>query len=386
MVDDPLPARFPQLLLHVFLSSLIVIANVSIQILSFITSQLRVLSLRACAPVSSVAPATLPPPESHDLTADEVSKRDSVLQELILTETTYRSYLEAYLDVYRAQLVGVISGDDIRLFFGNVEGLVGVSRQFSSLFSEQYRRGASSAGIWKCFENLPFTIKLFVPYIQQHEEALATYKSLLTSNKQFSRIVQTVESQHENLIFTSLLMQPVQRLPRYLLLLREFASATPSWHGDFEPLQRIIGLLSEAGSQVEEKRREARARMQLVELQQSIRDCPPLIHPSRRLIGVWPLADDRMELDLLSDLVLLTKLKSEKLGRKKVRVLRATIELTQVTAVVKEAAAVRLKLGQDRDDVVLRVARGIDELADQMTNLVRELMLLKVRTRNTVTV
>jgi hypothetical protein len=385
MRPEPLPARLPALLLHVFLSSLIVIADVSIQVLVFLASQVRVLSLRTSArPPLPACPAAAP--EARSLSPDEASRRESVLSELILTEAAYRSYLEAYLNVYRTQLTAVISDDDIRLFFGNVEALIGVSRQFSSLFSEQYRRGASSAQLCQCFANLPFTIKLFVPYIQQHEQALAAYKSLLASNKQFARVVQTAESQHENLIFTSLLMQPVQRLPRYLLLVREFASATPAWHPDFEPLQRTIALLAEAGAQVEEKNREARARMQLVELQQSIRDCPPLIHPSRRLVGVWLLADERIELDLLSDLVLLTKLKSEKLGRRKVRVLRATIELTQVTAVVKEVGAVRLKFGQDKEDIVLRVAKGLDELVEQMTELVRELMLVKVRTRNTATV
>jgi hypothetical protein len=50
-------------------------------------------------------------------------------------------------------------------------------------------------------------------------------------------------------------------MPRYQLLLKEIAKATPDWRPDHEPLERAIAKLAE--------------------LQKAIRGCPPLLSDAR---------------------------------------------------------------------------------------------------------
>ncbi|KAJ8475342.1 hypothetical protein ONZ45_g15646 [Pleurotus djamor] len=93
--------------------------------------------------------------------------------------------------------------------------------------------------------------------------------------------------QHSQLNLEGYLLLPVQRIPRYRLLLEELLRSTPP-SIDYldDPLERALAEISSLANNMNEGKREAESRRKLVQWQSRIRGKfpSPLVQPHRRLI------------------------------------------------------------------------------------------------------
>ncbi|KAG6897339.1 hypothetical protein C0992_002397 [Termitomyces sp. T32_za158] len=97
---------------------------------------------------------------------------------------------------------------------------------------------------------------------------------------------------HSQLNLEGYLLLPVQRIPRYRLLLEELVRSTPPTD-EFEddPLERALAEISSLANNMNEGKRESESRRKLVQWQSRIRGKfpSPLVQPHRRLIMDGPL-------------------------------------------------------------------------------------------------
>jgi len=83
----------------------------------------------------------------------------------------------------------------------------------------------------------------------------------------------------------SLLITPVQRLPRYNLLLDEFLKKTPDSHPDLAKLQDALAAMKEATESVNESKRTAEDQTALLRIDEELSGkCKGLIVAHRRYI------------------------------------------------------------------------------------------------------
>ncbi|KAF8649758.1 hypothetical protein AX16_005525 [Volvariella volvacea WC 439] len=97
---------------------------------------------------------------------------------------------------------------------------------------------------------------------------------------------------HSQLNLEGYLLLPVQRIPRYRLLLEELMRSTPPMYDYVEdPLERALAEISSLANNMNEGKREAESRRKLVQWQARIRGKfpSPLVQPHRRLIMDGPL-------------------------------------------------------------------------------------------------
>ncbi|KIK71218.1 hypothetical protein GYMLUDRAFT_254470 [Collybiopsis luxurians FD-317 M1] len=98
--------------------------------------------------------------------------------------------------------------------------------------------------------------------------------------------------QHSQLNLESYLLLPIQRIPRYRLLLEDLRRSTPLPYDYMEDqLDRALNEISQLANNMNEGKREAEARRKLVTWQSRIRGKfpSPLVQPHRRLIMDGPL-------------------------------------------------------------------------------------------------
>ncbi|OJA11753.1 hypothetical protein AZE42_02938 [Rhizopogon vesiculosus] len=101
-----------------------------------------------------------------------------------------------------------------------------------------------------------------------------------------------VNPRHSQLNMEGYLLLPVQRIPRYRLLLEELLRSTPpSYTFLDDSLDRALAEISSLASNMNEGKREAESRRKLVQWQSRIRGKfpSPLVQPHRRLIMDGPL-------------------------------------------------------------------------------------------------
>lgn len=96
---------------------------------------------------------------------------------------------------------------------------------------------------------------------------------------------------HSQLNLEGYLLLPVQRIPRYRLLLEELARSTAPAEGCLDPLDQALDEISSLATNMNEGKRESESRSKLVQWQSRMRGRfpSPLVQPHRRLIMDGPL-------------------------------------------------------------------------------------------------
>ncbi|KAG6842500.1 hypothetical protein C0991_000026 [Blastosporella zonata] len=97
---------------------------------------------------------------------------------------------------------------------------------------------------------------------------------------------------HSQLNLEGYLLLPVQRIPRYRLLLEELLRSTPpTYEYEDDPLERALAEIASLANNMNEGKRESESRRKLVQWQARIRGKfpSPLVQPHRRLIMDGPL-------------------------------------------------------------------------------------------------
>jgi len=118
---------------------------------------------------------------------------------------------------------------------------------------------------------------------------MATFNSL-RSNAKFqntflNELRLTLRKEGDRLDLMSYMIMPVQRIPRYVLLLKELLKYTFSTHCDHEPLHQALHKIQNTASQINDSKRAMENLSKLIEIQERVSGAyDQLIQPYRFLI------------------------------------------------------------------------------------------------------
>ncbi|KAI8583297.1 hypothetical protein K450DRAFT_222933 [Umbelopsis ramanniana AG] len=152
-------------------------------------------------------------------------------------------------------------------------------------------------------ENFENFSKPYYLYLSNRSKAIETHQKLMSKSNKYKKLIMTLESLHgtatEKISISSLLIEPVQRIPRYTLLIDEILKLTAEDHDDREHLYSAKDVANQIAS-VHEGQEEITARV-INNLITSVKNCPPtLLKTNRRLISHI----DADEIDILNGKVL----------------------------------------------------------------------------------
>ncbi len=114
-------------------------------------------------------------------------------------------------------------------------------------------------------------------YCSSYDSAADRLAKLVKANKKIEQFLQTQRAASGNqLDLPSLLIMPVQRIPRYKLLLEELLKHTPETHPDYKSLHVTLGQFKFIADLVNERIRDRQNRDAIAAVQRRISDCPKL--------------------------------------------------------------------------------------------------------------
>ncbi|KAF9956554.1 hypothetical protein BGZ72_002688 [Mortierella alpina] len=163
-------------------------------------------------------------------------------------------------------------------------------------------------------EIAPF-LKMYSNYVKTYTSALTHINECISRNDRFADFLKTTAKRPEckNLDFQSYLMLPVQRIPRYRMLLESLLRHTPEDHSDHRKLQSAFKSMEHTANFVNETIRQHEMFGEMVDLQSKITGlAEPLVAPGRALLkrgNVWKVCRRNVQLRviiLLSDCILWT--------------------------------------------------------------------------------
>ncbi|KAI8820089.1 rho guanine nucleotide exchange factor [Fimicolochytrium jonesii] len=213
---------------------------------------------------TKVDPARLP-----SIPADE-RKRQEAIFELIATEQSYVRDLESICHTFYGPMSGMLSPPDLAAIFANIEDIKLVNAVILSDFEAiQTEQDFIIDGIGEIFVRHAGSLTVYQSYCGNFAHALKVLQKCRTDNprlQEFLKREQTNNPLCRSLDLSSFLLQPMQRITRYSLLLKQVLHYTPKAHPDHEAVVRALAMSEREAEMVNSAARERESKEKLEEV------------------------------------------------------------------------------------------------------------------------
>jgi len=215
-----------------------------------------------------------------------------VTEELIATEKSYCSVLKIIHTYWVEPLKQKVKDKQLNITQENANYLTSNWQTLNQLhvtLLEDITDPAKSVG--EAFVKFSDYLKLYSVYLDGYSKIISTLDSL-KSNKKFRPFLYLVLQNIEaaglgSQELTSYLIQPVQRVPRYVMLLKEIRKHTSASAPDYENLTIALKRVKTSAIAINESKRNMENMTKLLEISDSISNLPKgfqIIIPHRKFI------------------------------------------------------------------------------------------------------
>jgi len=168
----------------------------------------------------------------------ERTRRD-IVAEITLTETLYVNNLSKLISVY---IEPIKKNPDYFALMENMKTVfseVEVIRGYNGLILADLKSEKKSIG--KIFLAICDFLKVYTVYVNNYSVSFDTLRIAMT-NKHFQAFLekQKLSPESNQLDFASFLIMPIQRIPRYVLLLQDLFKHTRKSHPDYVSLKKVL--------------------------------------------------------------------------------------------------------------------------------------------------
>ena len=209
--------------------------------------------------------------------------RDHALRELVETEKTYVNGLAKLIIIYMRPLrqddYGIISISDHQSIFPSAVGTIynlhnQLLAELDYTFyhnTQQMDNESMTSRIGKVLIKYSELFKMYTVYLQQYERAQKALSLIRKKNKKFNKWLRTqyVKTSLSAGDLENLLILPIQRIPRYQLLLKEIIKQTEKIcanHNDLNDLNKTYRQILDITQLIESKMREFDKRQKVAQI------------------------------------------------------------------------------------------------------------------------
>lgn len=177
-------------------------------------------------------------------------RRSYIVGEIVSTEKTYLDSLNQFCTKYQkkfqqiaAENAKLPSIELIPKVFSNIDTIYSVSENLYSLISAAFQKWTPTSKVGDIFVKNG-------PYLKHYANFSSNYDTAIKSLDELYKHQWWSSKAGDRLVFESMLILPIQRIPRYRLLLEDLIKHTPSKHVDFKDLNEALGIVKEAATHV----------------------------------------------------------------------------------------------------------------------------------------
>eukprot|EP00494_Astrolonche_serrata_P029836 UN30103 len=170
-------------------------------------------------------------------------KRKKIIMEIVKTEEEYLAHLTNIVEYHikRIKKSDICTEDEQKSLFSHIDLIHGLHDKIYKEFLKKIDDfDEHKTLIGEVFCNYYHFFKMYQTYINLHENANHTLVRLMKTNTSFKEHCDHVYALCKNQPLDALLIRPIQRLPRYSLLLKELLKYTDEEHPDFLYIEKAL--------------------------------------------------------------------------------------------------------------------------------------------------
>ncbi|XP_035722715.1 FYVE, RhoGEF and PH domain-containing protein 4-like [Vespa mandarinia] len=207
--------------------------------------------------------------------------RLQAIQEILTTEVTYLQQLEILMEFFLQPIIEkkLVNHIILNTLLENIKTLYNISGE---LIKELKQDTENISGAF--YKLAPF-FKLYSVYAYDYEQVSTLLQVTQEKDPSFKNFISKQETRPEvGKSLFSLLITPIQRVPRYKLLLKEVLQHTPNKHKEYNLLQACLVEVEKAAVHINNLVAENEDIQRLLMLQKCIVNGVNLVKPGRKLI------------------------------------------------------------------------------------------------------
>ncbi|XP_065886683.1 protein ECT2-like [Dysidea avara] len=217
-----------------------------------------------------------------------------ISKELLQTEENYVTTLSTILKVYKEPLVHhtfengpILNVKEVRDIFGGIEGILEMHTKIKDSLYEKIAQWCESSCLGSVFDDkvLKDIVTKYPPFVNYFELRIKAINQCKRKYPLFKTFLMEKESklefQRQNL--EGMLITPIQRIPRIILLLQNLLKCTPEKHLDHVSLNNAVKKMKDTLIKINENKREVHNQMAMFDVVAEIKDCPAFVLSSTRV-------------------------------------------------------------------------------------------------------
>jgi len=211
------------------------------------------------------------------------STRENNARELLSTERNYVDSLDVLREVYFLPLQEkskdpkpLLTPSQFKLIFGHLETIHRVNKMFLDGCEKMLPNYNETSLISSLFHGYTHLFKSYTAYCNNFDAASACIKQLKTTNQEFAAWLksQDKDPRTNRLGLQSYLILPIQRIPRYRLLLQDIIKHTDQEHKDYAGLQTSLSEILSVANHLNSTMKQIEASVQLLNIQSQFQNLP----------------------------------------------------------------------------------------------------------------
>ncbi|XP_013885668.1 FYVE, RhoGEF and PH domain-containing protein 1 [Austrofundulus limnaeus] len=238
----------------------------------------------------------LAPPKTDRQDSVELSVHQRVFNianELLHTETAYVSKLHLLDQVFCARLLeearvrSSFPCDVVQGIFSNICSIYCFHQQFLlPALQKRMEEWDSNPRIGDILQKLAPFLKMYGEYVKNFDQAMELVNTWMERSSQFKAIVQETQREERcgNLTLQHHMLEPVQRIPRYELLLKDYLHRLPEDAPDHRDAQKSLELIATAAEHSNAAIRKMERMRKLLKVYELLGGEEDIVNPTNELI------------------------------------------------------------------------------------------------------
>lgn len=216
----------------------------------------------------------------------------NIANELLHTEKAYVVRLNLLDQVFCAKLMeeankGTFPPDVVKNIFSNISSIHAFHSQFL-LPDLEKRMGewASTPRIGDILQKLTPFLKMYAEYVKNFDKAMELLKQWTDRSPQFKATIQEIQSQEVCgcLTLQHHMLEPVQRVPRYEMLLKDYLKKLPQDDPDRRDAEKSLEIIGTAATHSNSAIRKSENLKKLLEIYEMLGEEEDIVNPSNEFI------------------------------------------------------------------------------------------------------
>ena len=230
-------------------------------------------------------------------------KRRNIGIEMLKTEETYVKTLDVLVNKirvamstqsFRQSVAENVTEQDMKLIFpASLTMLLSAHVTWVAQLASRVNDWSSNQSVGDLFLQLSPYLKMYIVYVSNVEQSMLKIRDLKKRDK--SHFTERVQEVFVNLgdptnDLASMLVTPVQRIPRYVMMLKDLLKHTSTQHPDYANLLKAVKIMTDTTVLVDRKADDAKNAQKVLEVADSILDAPSsIVQPNRKWVKDGPV-------------------------------------------------------------------------------------------------